>query len=245
MSETAAISNTPPDPMTALRSMLFDIFMATATAIMGIILIPALADRRAARAVTRIWARLMLGALGVLCGLRYRVIGEEFIPRGAAIVAGNHQSMWETIALIVLLDRPAMVLKKELLRVPVYGWWAHRTGVPIDRSAGARAIRKLRRETEIHIDRGDQIVVFPEGTRRPPGQIGDLQPGVAGMYLAANRPVIPFVHNSGEFWTSANGHKSPGEITIRFLPPIEPNLRRKDFMKALEAALHTPATGPG
>lgn len=228
--------------MIALRSVLFDIFMAMTTAIMGVILIPALADRRAARAVTRLWSRIMLGGLGILCGLRYRVIGEEFIPRDAAIVAGNHQSMWETIALIALLDRPAMVLKKELLRVPVYGWWAHRTGVPIDRSAGARAIRKLRRETEIHIARGDQIVVFPEGTRRPPGEIGSLQPGVAGMYLAADSPVTPFVHNSGEYWTSSNGRKAPGEITIRFLPPIEPNLGRKAFMKALDAALRTPAT---
>ncbi len=223
--------------MTGLRSFAFDAFMAIATVVLGIILFPALADRRSARAATRMWARFMLFGLKTICGITYRVEGREQIPHSGAIVAGNHQSMWETIALLALLDRPAIVLKKELLQVPVYGWWAHRTGIPIDRSAGPKTIRKLKRETDQHIVRGDQIVVFPEGTRGAPGDLGRLQPGVAGMYLAAEKPVTPVVHNSGEFWRHPGGLKTPGEITIRFLPAIPPLLPRREFMKRLEAAL--------
>lgn len=230
--------------MTAVRSFLFDAYIVIVTAVMGIVCLPALIDRRVARAVTRCWARMILGGLAVICGIRHRVIDEQYIPNGPAIVAANHQSMWETIVLLALLPRPAMVFKRELLRIPVYGWWANRTGVPVDRSAGAKALRMLRRETERHIGRGDQIVVFPEGTRGPPGALGPLQPGIAGVYLIANKPVTPVVHNSGEFWRHPGGIRSPGVIAIRFLPPIPPNMQRREFMPALIAALSQRPDGP-
>lgn len=223
--------------MIAVRSRLYGLYIAALTGVMGLLLLPALVDRRAARAITRAWARSALAGLRLICGIRHEVRGAENIPQGPAIVAANHQSMWETIALIALLPRPAMVLKRELLRVPVYGWWAHRTGVAIDRKAGARAIRMLRRETERHIARGDQIVVFPEGTRGPPRSLGPLQPGIAGMYLVAGAPVAPVVHNSGRVWRHPGGRKSPGTIVIRFLPHIPASLSRRAFMPLLEAAL--------
>lgn len=210
---------------------------------MGLALLPALIDRRAARAVTRLWARIVLAGLGAICGVRYRVVDGENMPTGPAIVAANHQSQWETIALLALLPRPAMVLKKELLRIPVYGWWAARTGVAVDRGAGAKAMRMLRRETERHIKRGDQIVVFPEGTRGSPGCLGALQPGVAGMYLAADVAVTPAVHNSGEYWRYPGSEKKPGVITLRFLPSIEPHMTRRAFMPALESALRRGIAG--
>lgn len=228
--------------MAALRAHFFIVFMAVLTTTMGLVLLPALADRRAARAVTRLWAKINLAALRIFCGVRYRIIDAELMPTGPAIVAANHQSQWETIALLALLPRPAMVLKKELLRIPVYGWWAWRTGVPIDRSAGAKALRMLRRETELHIARGDQIVVFPEGTRGPPGHLSALQPGVAGMYLVANTTVTPVVHNSGEHWRHPGPAIVPGEISIRFLPEIPADLTRRAFMPALDAALRAAPT---
>jgi 1-acyl-sn-glycerol-3-phosphate acyltransferase len=120
-----------------------------------------------------------------------------------------------------------------------------RTGVPVDRNAGAKALRLLRRETERHVRRGDQIVVFPEGTRGLPGALGSLQPGVAGMYLIAEAPVTPVIHNSGKYWTHPGGQKSKGVITIRFLPAIAPKKQRRDFMAALEGALKSNAELPG
>ena len=108
--------------MTAARSFLFDLYLALVTAVMGLACLPALADRRAARAVTRLWAQTVLGGLALICGIRHRIEGEENIPNEPMIVAANHQSMWETIALLAVLPRPAVVFKKELLRVPVYGW---------------------------------------------------------------------------------------------------------------------------
>ena len=230
--------------MNALRAHLFTLVMALLTLIMGIVLLPALVDRRAARGATRAWALIVLAALRLLCGVSHRVVGAEHAPKSSAIVAGNHQSQWETIALLAILDRPAMVLKKELLRIPVYGWWAARTGVPVDRSAGAKAIRLLRRETDLHLTRGDQIVIFPEGTRGDPGGLGPLQAGVAAMYLAANAPVTPVVHNSGERWRHPGPEKRAGIITIRFLPAIPPGLKRRDFMERLETALRTAPDGP-
>jgi 1-acyl-sn-glycerol-3-phosphate acyltransferase len=245
MTSAAAAHLGDSDQMTPARTLLFNFFMAATTVVMGILFLPALADRRAARAVTRWWARIMLAGLAMICGIRHRVVGAEHIPTSGAIVAGNHQSMWETIVLLALLPRPAMVLKRELLRIPIYGWWAHRTGVPIDRHGGAKSLRKLQRETERHIARGDQIVVFPEGTRGAPGALGPLQPGVAGMYLAAARPVTPIVHNSGAFWRHPGGAKTPGVITIRFQPPIAEKLPRRAFMKLLDAALRLPPTAEG
>ncbi len=223
--------------MIPARSFLFDLYIALLTTVMGIICLPALVDRRAARAITRQWAKLVLAGLAVICGIRHRVIGEEHIPSGKAIVASNHQSMWETIVLLAILPRPAIVFKKELERIPIYGWWARRTGVPVNRNAGAKALRMLRRAAERHMARGDQIVVFPEGTRGPPGSLGPLQPGVAGIYLVADAPTTPVVHNSGDFWRHPSGMKEPGTISIRFLPAIPPNLSRRAFMPALDAAL--------
>ena len=101
--------------MTAARSFLFDAYIFLVTAVMGVICLPALVDRRASRAVTRLWARIMLGGLAAICGIRHRIEGEEFIPNEPVLLASNHQSMWETIALLAVLPRPAMVFKKELV----------------------------------------------------------------------------------------------------------------------------------
>jgi len=224
--------------MTAVRSYLFTLFLAILTGAMGLACLPAvLLGPDAARSVIKVWAHAALGALKLLCGVSHRIDGAEHLPKGAAIVAANHQSMWETIALYAILDRPVMVFKKELLNIPVYGWWARATGVMLDREAGARAIRALREETAKRLAKGDQIVIFPEGTRGPPGGLLPLLPGVAGVYLLANAPVTPVVHDSGLFWRHPGAMKRPGVITLKILPAIPPGLPRRDFMMRLEDAL--------
>lgn len=224
--------------MNAARSYLFTGFIALLTGVLGILFLPAvLFGPDTARAVIKVWSRIALAALAFVCGIRHRVEGAENLPRGPAIVAANHQSMWETIALYAILDRPTMVFKKELLSVPVYGWWARASGVMLDREAGAKAIRRLRDATAARLGRGDQIVIFPEGTRGPPGGLLPLMPGVAGIYLVADAPVTPMVHDSGSYWRHPGPEKTPGVITLRILPPIPPGLPRKEFMARLEAAL--------
>ncbi|MDZ7629104.1 MAG: lysophospholipid acyltransferase family protein [Parvularculaceae bacterium] len=224
--------------MNAARSYLFTGFIALMTGVLGIVFLPAVFfGPDAARAIIKVWSHLALAALAFFCGIRHRVVGAENLPKGAAIVAANHQSMWETIALFAILDRPTMVFKKELLSIPIYGWWAKASGVMLDREAGAKAIRRLRDATAARLQRGDQIVIFPEGTRGPPGGLLPLLPGVAGVYLVAEAPVTPVVHNSGTFWRHPGPKKMPGVITLHILPPIPAGLPRKEFMTRLEAAL--------
>ena len=224
--------------MNTARSLFFMTFLALLTGAMGVFLLPALLfGPDVARAIIKIWSRLALGALALICGVRHRIEGSENLPAGAAIVAANHQSMWETIALFAVLKRPTMVFKRELLKVPVYGLWARASGVMLDREAGAKAIRALRAATAERLRRGDQIVIFPEGTRGPPGGLLPLLPGIAGVYLAAEVPVTPAIHDSGFFWRHPGLTKTPGTITLKILPPIPAGLPRREFMTRLEAAL--------
>ncbi len=224
--------------MAYARSILFMTLLALTTVVLGIIASPAmLFGRRAARSVIRLWAILALWFLKTLCGISHRIEGAEHLPVGRAMLAGNHQSMWETIVVFTLVPRPAVVFKKELLDVPVYGWWGKRGGgFPIDRDGGARSIRVLKKNARARSQDGDQIVVFPEGTRSSVGQRQPLLPGVAAVYLSIDAPCTPFVHDSGRFWRHPGLLKTPGVITLRILPPIPAGLSRKEFMRRLEEA---------
>lgn len=232
-----------------IRTYVYSLYLVLATGIIAVLALPTLLMPQSAttRAI-RIWARVLLFGLRTICGVGYVVEGKENIPSGAAIVAANHQSMWETIALFCVLENPVVVFKKELLRVPVYGWWARRSrSIPVDRSAGAKAIRRLTQVARERLAEGRQIVLFPEGTRVPLGQRRKLQPGVAAIYLGADAPCAPAVHNSGRHWLfpgGVGGLKIPGTITLRFLPPIPPGLPRKDFTAALESALESGRDDP-
>ncbi len=237
--------------MNALRTAAFTIYLLAATLVLALALSPTLATGGApARRAAKLWARTMLWGLKAICGLGFRIEGAEHMPRGGAIVAVNHQSMWETIAFFALLPDPAMVFKEELTRVPIYGWWALRTdSIPVDRAGGARAIRALTKAARARIAEGRQLVVFPEGTRLPEGERGTLQPGVAAIYAATGAPCTTAVHDSGRYWRfpgRLSSLKRPGVITVRFDPPIEAGLHRHAFVAELSrrfAASHTTANG--
>lgn len=225
--------------MALLRSGIFSVYLVLITVALAVPASPALImSENAARAVIRVWCRSVLAGLRVICGVSHRVEGAENIPSGAAVVAANHQSMWETIALYSLLPWPAMVLKKELLRVPVYGWWAKPAGnIVVNREGGAKALRALTRAAAARVAEGGQVVVFPEGTRSDPGERRDFQPGVAGVYRAAGVACTPVAHDSGRFWRHPGILKLPGEITIRFLAPIAPGLDSRTFLSTLQARI--------
>ena len=222
-----------------LKSHAFSAFLVIFVALMGILCLPvALLGRKFARRTIKLWAQWSLRALKVITGISHRIEGAENIPATGAVIAANHQSMWETIALYALIPKPVMIFKQELTSIPVYGWWAALAGnIHIDRGGGAKALRAMTRKAKAHTDAGDQVIIFPEGTRIKPGERGAILPGIAGIYAATGAPCVPVAHDSGRFWRHPGNEKIPGVITLRFLPPIEPGLERKQFLKELETRL--------
>jgi 1-acyl-sn-glycerol-3-phosphate acyltransferase len=175
-------------------------------------------------------------------GIRCEVRGLENLPEGPMIVASKHQSAYETIVFHRLLDDPGIVLKKELLAIPLYGWFSRHMGmIPIDRSGSAKAMRAMLRAAEKVLAQGRPILIFPEGTRSAPGQRPSYRPGVAGLYRHLNVPVVPVALNSGLFWPRRSLLKRPGTVVIEYLMPIPPGLDRRAFMAELEARIE-PAT---
>jgi 1-acyl-sn-glycerol-3-phosphate acyltransferase len=185
------------------------------------------------RAVTHAWARFHRLCAGWLLGIRSRVEGSP--PRGAALVVSKHQSMFETIEIVLLLDTPAVVMKRELADIPLWGRVAQSYGIiPIDRKGGATALRLMLRAAQAAIAIGRPMVLFPEGTRVSPGEQPPLQPGFAGMYRALGLPVVPLALDSGRLWPRNRFVKRPGIITMRFGEPIPPGLAREE----IEARVH-------
>lgn len=227
--------------MTILRSALFQVYLVLTTLTVALLGLPApLFGQKPARGVIKLWARAVLFGLTAICGIRYRIEGKENLPRSGAIVAANHQSMWETIVFFTLLPNPVMVFKAELLRIPVYGWWGQRAGcIPIDRKAGVKSIRLMSRRAREEVADNAQVIVFPEGTRTPVGAHSPLQPGVAAIYLAAEAAVTPAAHDSGRFWRHPGWLKRPGTITLRILPAIPPGLDRKTFLETLRERIES------
>ena len=216
----------------------FVVFLVFSTLFLGILGAPLLLlGRERARAVVRLWIRSLLGAAALLCGVKSEFVGVDKIERGT-IIAANHQSQWETLALFAQLKHPIVILKKELLNIPVYGWWLRAMGsIGVDRDGGAKALKEMRNRANTALADGAQLVIFPEGTRVKPGTMVDLQPGIAGIYTKANAAVVPIVHNSGDHWLHPGPAKNPGTITARALPPIEAGLDRRDFLKRLQSQL--------
>ena len=186
------------------------------------------------------WARTSLFWLRVIAGVRYEVRGRDHIPSGACLVAGKHQSFWETFAILPLLDDPAMVLKKELTYIPFFGWFIYKFRmIPVERSAGSQALRALIDAAERAVALGRQVVIMPEGTRRAPDDPPDYKPGAAALYGKLNVPCIPFALNSGLFWPRRQFIRRPGTIVISFLEPIPPGLNRKVFHSRLETSIES------
>ena len=168
--------------MTLLRSALFMAWFLLLTLVMAIIFLPLLAGpRQAAVWMARQWARATLWGLKIFCGIDMRVTGT--VPGGGVLVASKHMSMWDTLALYIVLDDPAIVLKRGLLYIPFYGWYLWKAAaIAIDRGAGADALRHMTRRAAAVLAEGRPILIFPEGTRKKPGAAPDYKPGVAGLY---------------------------------------------------------------
>lgn len=168
------------------------------------------------------WAHLMLFLLRVICGIRYRVLGAEHIPTTPSIVLSKHQSAWETLAFQQIFPPQVWVLKKELLRIPFFGWGLAMTSpIAIDRSSRKAALKQIVEQGRDRLKQGFWIVIFPEGTRIAPGEKNKY--GIGGAWLATHvdAPVVPVAHNAGEFWSKNAFVKLPGTITVSIGAPID------------------------
>lgn len=226
-----------------IRSILFNALFYLNTLVYLIIALPTFfMPYRAIIAVARSWGRTNLRLLRAVAGTGCEVRGREKIPPGPIIVAAKHQSAWETFALLTLFPNPTFIMKRELQWIPIFGWLTIKGRmVPIDRSRGAAALAEMTERARQELADGRQLIIFPEGTRRPPGAEPRYKQGVAHLYVAEGVPVVPIALNSGLFWPRRSIRRFPGTIVAEILDPIAPGLSKDEFFARLQDALE-PAT---
>ncbi len=227
--------------MSGLRALLFNIAFFAVTAILGVAGLPLLlAPRPWVMRFGRFWAKGVLALLKAIVGLDGEIRGLEHLPAGPSIIAMKHQSAWDALILPVVLGDPAVVIKRELLLLPFYGWYALRAGsIAIDRRGGAGALRHMVAAARRAAASGRKVVIFPEGTRTAPGRRLPYQPGVAALYRALAVPLVPAAVNSGLYWGRRSFVKRRGRIILSFLEPIAPGLPRREMMSELETRIET------
>jgi 1-acyl-sn-glycerol-3-phosphate acyltransferase len=223
--------------MTVLRSALFNLYFFGLTFVLtlvGTLVRYVVPGHRLA--VPMLWARMVLGGLRVICGIRIEISGREWLPTGGpALIASLHQSAFDTLVWLTLLPRCCYVLKHELLLIPVLGPLIRRTVmIAVDRAAGPASLRHLLREADRAVREERQIVIFPEGTRGAPGHPLPLQPGVAALAARTDLPVIPVVTDSGRCWGRRAFHKYAGVIHIDIRPPMPSGMPRATLLRELE-----------
>ncbi len=223
--------------MTWLRSVLFMLWFAVLTTVLSLVFVVLLlGPRRATVWLARIWARATFWGLRVFAKIHFAIAGT--LPRGAVLVASKHMSMWDTLALYLALDDPGIVLKRELLSIPFFGWFVGKAAaIAIDRGGKARALLKMMDQARAVMAQRRPVLIFPEGTRKKPGAPPDYKPGVAGLYTALGAPCVPVALNSGQHWQGF--WKIPGTITLAFLEPIPAGLKRPAFMALLQDRIET------
>ncbi len=201
--------------------MLLQIIITPPYAIITLACFPLSAHNR--YRVTSSWTRIMLFLLRTICGVRYQVLGAENIPKKPSVIISKHQSAWETLAFQQIFPPQVWVLKKELLRIPFFGWGLAMTSpIAIDRSSGKAALDQVVEQGKDRLKRGFWVVVFPEGTRIAPGKKGKYRIGGAWLATHTNALVVPVAHNAGELWGRNSFVKNPGTITVSIGAPIDP-----------------------
>jgi 1-acyl-sn-glycerol-3-phosphate acyltransferase len=190
--------------------------------------------------IAKTWGRVNLFLLRWVAGIDIEIRGAEKIPKGGLIVAAKHQSAWETFAILPLFDIPLFIVKRELMWIPIFGWlMAKGRMVPVDRSAGSHALTDMAERARIEIGRGRQLIIFPEGTRRPAGAEPRYKYGVAHLYAAEGVPCVPIALNSGLFWPRRSILRHPGTVLVEVLDPIPPGLDKDVFFERLKDSIET------
>lgn len=227
--------------MLVLRSIAFNISFYLNTVIYLIVALPTFfMPYRAIIAVAKSWGRTNLVLLRVIAGIKVEIRGAEKIPQGPLIVASKHQSAWETFALLPLFDNPVFILKRELQWIPVFGWLTIKGRmVPVNRGAGSQALVDMAERARVELADNRQLIIFPEGTRRPVGAEPRYKFGVAHLYAAEGVPCLPVALNSGLFWPRRSILRVPGTVIVEILDPIAPGIEKTAFFAELQDMLET------
>lgn len=231
--------------MACLRSRFFDLALALWTLLFafGIPFLWSCGSPEAAiRSVTRLWAS------GVMRALRYTV-GIDYVEKGKCpqmstpyLIVSNHQSMWETIAFLLIFPDVSVIAKEELLRIPIFGWYLRKSPmIVIDRQSGASALRRMIDQSLKAAAAGRSVLVFPEGTRVPSTESVKFRRGVELLYERLGLPVLPVAINSGLYWSPFRPCRLPGRITVSYLDPMEPGLRAAELVAELEGNIRAEA----
>lgn len=227
----------------AVRSALFYLLFIGQTAIVAVTIgtIALITGRtRVSWAMAVFWCRSNLVYLRILTGVKTKVTGEENIPSGGCIIAAKHQSDWDVFSIFPYTGRPAYIVKKELMRIPFFGWAARSLDcIEVDRKKGAEAVPLMMAQAHAAVDRGCRIVIFPEGTRKAPLAPADYRQGIVRLYMELGVPVVPVALNSGLFWGRNSLVIWPGLAEAKFLPPIEPGLAPDVFLDRLKNAIES------
>lgn len=225
-----------------VRTLIFSIiFYGLSVPIVLAAPLAALFGTLAIRRYSMAWAGLGLGLAHQILGIRVAVEGAR--AEGPALYAVKHQAMYETLAMAAMLDGPAIVMKQELARIPVWGWVARQYGViVIDRAGSAKALRGMMKEARTAVAEGRSVVIFPEGTRVAPGVTPPLVAGFAGLYRMLGLPVVPIACETGRVWPR-QGPKRPGLVTFAFGPSLPPGLPRPEIEALVHAEINRFETG--
>ena len=221
------------------RSIIFYAFLSMWTIIMGIICLPYLfVSYHYLRKPVNIWIRGIFKLLQIICNITYEIRGKENIPSYAVLVASKHQSAFETFALFYHINNSIFIHKRQLFFIPIFGQYLKKINmISIDRSEGTIAMRKMLKQTKQKIQQGKSIIIFPEGTRKKPGENPDYKTGFIGIYNETKSEILPVAVNSGLCWPKHTFIKKQGHIIIQILKLIPSKLDRSDILNRVQSII--------
>lgn len=222
--------------MRLIRSILFVIAYYTNTIVRMIVLSPIYfaMPRKPAYRIPKAWAASINWLMAKIVGATFEIEGLENIPEGGCIFAPKHQSAWDTTALLPYQRDPVYILKRELMWIPLFGWYAAKQKmIPVNRGARGKVMVEVMKRTRQEMADGRQLIIYPEGTRRPPGAPPEYRYGIARIYRDVKVPVVPVVAHWGLFWGRRKFVRQPGHFKVRILPAIQPGMDPDTFYKHL------------
>ena len=227
--------------MLLLRSIAFNIAFYLLLSAMLVLGLPLLAtSEQTIKRYGRLWSRLSLSLLAGICRIRVEYRHRDRVPVGGFILAAKHQSFLDILILLPLAPHFTFVMKRELSWIPLFGQFVLRAGmIAIDRSKGRSILAVLTQRVKQAVQSGQQLIIFPEGTRRPPGAEPAYKSGVAHLYAATGRPCVPVSMNAGLFWPRRSFMRYPGTLVVQVLEPVAPGREKVEFLDLLQTRIET------